>query len=154
MKIQLKYFSVLMILFFFQSSVWADDEKKFLYTKSSEVNVRAGPEKRYPIKFVIKNKGEPVLVVSEFEHWLKIRDIDGDEGWVHESMVNHAVHGVLLSKRIEVLYAAPSETSKPIARLENGIRFKVKKCVSINWCLISIDGLSGWIQEKHIWGIN
>ena len=133
---------------------WAEDiEKKFMYIKAREVNLRAGPDKRYPIKWVIKSKGEPVMVVSEFDHWVKIADIDGDEGWVHNSMLNNALHGILLGKSIELLRVGPSDTAKPIARLEPGIRFVVKKCVSTQWCSISIEGLSGWIHKKHIWGM-
>ncbi len=137
------------------SSVSASSEsKEFSYIRSNEVNVRAGPNKRYPIKWVLKNKGEPMKVIAKFENWSKVRDVDGDEGWVHDSMLNSVKHGVLVSKKNELLYTGPYETSKPIARLKSGIRFKIQKCTDSQWCLISIEGLNGWIPQKNIWGIS
>lgn len=127
--------------------------KEFVYMRASEVNVRAGPNKRYPIKWVLKNKGEPGKILSKFENWTKIRDIDGDEGWVHNSMLSKKVHGILLSEKMILLHSGPSKSSKPIARLKTGIRFGVQKCLKNKWCLVSIGGLNGWVSKSYIWGL-
>jgi len=142
----------------FCGSVYAGEVEfqtgKFYYIKSGEVNLRAGPEKRYPVKWVMKSRGEPVVVLMEFEGWVKIKDIEGDGGWVHGSMLGSSKHGILLGgKHLEMLRSGPSDVSKPIARLEPGIRFSVKKCLVNDWCSISLDGLKGWIYKKSIWGI-
>lgn len=144
---------VFLFVFFSFSASSEENNLEFSYIKSNEVNVRAGPNTRYPIKWVLKCRGEPMKVISKFEHWSKVRDVDGEEGWVHNSMLNKSVHGVLVSKKIEFLYTGPYDNSKPIARLEPGIRFKVQKCTSSKWCLVSIEGLNGWIHQKNIWGI-
>jgi len=149
-----KLFAYITFLFCSLNSYSQVHEEKFLYIKSSEVNLRAGPEKRYPIKWIIKSKGEPMIVVAEFDGWVKVEDIDGDGGWVHNSMLTRSRHGILSGKAIQLLRSGPSETSRPIARLEPGIRFAVKKCISEEWCSISIDGLSGWIYKKNIWGLS
>lgn len=156
MKSLLKFYSIISVCFFFILSADAAESntKDFTYMKANEVNVRAGPNKRYPIKWIIKNKGEPGRVISQFENWTKIRDIDGDEGWVHNSMLNKKVHGILLSNKVELLHSGPSDASKPIARLKSGIRFGVQKCLKNSWCLISIDGLNGWIPQSEIWGLS
>jgi SH3-like domain-containing protein len=151
---KLPSFSFIFLFLFSSFSVFAEVEKReFAYIKSNEVNVRAGPSKRYPIRWVLKHRGEPMKVISIFENWSKVRDVDGEEGWVHDSMLNNVPHGVLMSKKNELLYTGPYNTSKPIARLESGIRFKVQKCTPSHWCLISIEGLNGWVPQKNIWGI-
>lgn len=127
---------------------------KFYYIRSSEVNLRAGPDKRYPIRWVMKSKGEPVVALMEFDNWVKIKDIDGDGGWLHSSMLSSAKHGILAGgKNLELLRSGPSDISRPIARLEPGIRFSVKKCLVNDWCSVSLEGLKGWIHKKSIWGV-
>jgi SH3-like domain-containing protein len=128
---------------------------KFYYIRSSEVNLRAGPDKRYPIRWVIKSRGEPVIAIVEFDNWVKIKDIDGDGGWLHSSMLSSAKHGILLgAKNFELLRSGPSDISRPIARLGSGIRLSVKKCLVNDWCAVSLDGLKGWVHKKSMWGVN
>jgi len=155
MKNLLKFYSIIFLSFLFVFSVNAAEKvpQDFTYMRSSEVNVRAGPNKRYPIKWILKNKGEPGKILSRFENWTKIRDVDGDEGWVHNSMLSKKNHGILLSDKITLLHSGPSGESKPIARLKTGIRFGVQKCLKNRWCLISIDGLNGWVHRTKIWGL-
>jgi SH3-like domain-containing protein len=156
----LEYFKIfiLVLSMVFAGMVYASDVEfqagKFYYIRSGEVNFRAGPDKRYPIRWVMKSRGEPVVVLMEFDGWVKIKDIDGDGGWVHGSMLSAAKNGILLGgKRLEMLRSGPSDVSKPIARLEPGIRFSIKKCLVNNWCSVSLDGLKGWVHKKNIWGI-
>jgi SH3-like domain-containing protein len=54
--------------------------------KAEKVNVRRGPQvitrcQGFPAQ------GVPVEIVAEFENWRRIRDSEGEEGWILQSML-------------------------------------------------------------------
>ena len=61
---------------------------RFVSLRASEVNMRTGPGTRYPIAWVYKQRNLPVEIVDEFDTWRRIRDWEGSEGWVHQSMLH------------------------------------------------------------------
>ena len=46
--------------------------------KNTKVNVRLGPSKNYPIKYVYEKKYLPVKIIDEHYNWRKVRDYDND----------------------------------------------------------------------------
>src|SRR5690606_22976961 len=60
---------------------------RFVSLGAQEVNMRSGPGTRYPIKWVYTRKGLPMRVEAEFDIWRKVRDRDGEVGWVHGSLL-------------------------------------------------------------------
>lgn len=117
---------------------------------SGETNLRTGPGKRYPIDWVIKKKGLPVEIVQEFEHWRRVREPGGDEGWVNKMMLTGA-RRVMLQKD-QVLHANPSDDARVIATLQKGVIASLKQCRT-TWCEVEIDAYHGWIPKKHLWGV-
>ena len=61
---------------------------RFVTLKADKVNVRRGPSSDHPVAFVFQRKGMPVEITAEFENWRKIRDSDGAEGWILQSMLS------------------------------------------------------------------
>jgi SH3-like domain-containing protein len=61
---------------------------RYASLKSAKVNVRTGPGTRYLILWVFQRAQMPVQIVGEYEHWRKIRDFEGTEGWVHKTMAS------------------------------------------------------------------
>jgi SH3-like domain-containing protein len=124
---------------------------RFASLKSNETNLRTGPSKNYPIKWVIKSKGEPVEIVSEFEQWREIKDKDGDSGWVHESMLNGTRYVVVVRDSSQFLYRN-DDSDKKIAKINHGVRARLLKC-NENRCYISLEKYKGWIIRDALWGI-
>jgi SH3-like domain-containing protein len=124
---------------------------RYVTLRSSEVNVRAGPGSRYPIEWVFQRPDLPVEVVSEFDTWRKIRDVDGTEGWVHQSMLSGR-RGVVVLGQIRTLHREPNGSAPAVARLEPGVIGKLEVCHD-EWCEIEISGFDGWIHRSHIWGV-
>lgn len=136
----------------------------FASIKSSEVNVRKGPNVRYKIDWVFKKKGEPVEVIAQFEHWNRIRDVTGDEGWVKSVMLSKKRTGVILvslpkktkatsTKLYANLYSKPGDSSSLIAKIEASKRVHIEQCQK-QWCRIRVSDHVGWIEKKHIWGVS
>lgn len=124
---------------------------RFVSLKSNETNLRTGPSKNYPIKWVIKSKGEPVEVVSEFEQWREIKDKDGDSGWVHETMLSGNRYVVVTGDSSQFLYRN-DDGEKKIAKIDPGVRARLLKC-NENRCYVSIDKHKGWVVRETLWGI-
>lgn len=129
----------------------------FASIKSSEVNVRKGPNSRYPIQWIFKKKGEPVEVIAQFEHWYKIKDHSGEEGWVKSAMINKKRTAIVInnnksSEDYVSLFAKPSENSQVIAKIEFSKRINLTEC-NKQWCRTKIANLDGWIEKPNLWGV-
>lgn len=163
----------LVILFavtcFFAAPALADTEKeadifnstslplpRFVSIKSDKAYVRAGPAVRYPVKWVFKRKNLPVEIVQEFDHWRKVRDSDGDEGWVHKMLLS-GERTVLIQRGeqnegLTDMREGFSRDSRLVARLETGVIASVKQCIE-DWCRLEKDGYTGWVERNFLWGI-
>jgi SH3-like domain-containing protein len=121
--------------------------------KSSEVNVRKGPNARYKIVRVYKKKGEPVEIIGEFEHWKRIRDIDGDEGWVRSSMLSKKRGGIVIVKEsLANLYRNPASNAKVFVKIQSNKRVFIEQCKK-EYCKIKVNNIVGWIERQYLWGI-
>jgi SH3-like domain-containing protein len=146
----------LIVSILYSSSVFAKSETlpvpRFVSIKSSEANIRTGPNVRYPVKWVFVHKGEPVEVVAEFEQWRKIRDKQGDDGWIHESMLSGKRQVIITGDKVQLLYRQPDYTSSPIVKVEPEVRAELRSCHK-DWCRIQVTSYKGWIERKFLWGI-
>lgn len=123
---------------------------RFASLRADEVNLRTGPGVRYPVDWVYRRRQLPVEVVAQFENWRKIKDWQGTEGWVHQSMLTTA-RNVLTTGEIRVLYRKPAEGSVILARIEPGVIGTVRDC-EVQWCRIEIAGMVGWLKRTDFWG--
>lgn len=131
---------------------------RFVSIRPSQANVRVGPGGAYDIRFTFFRSGLPVEITAEFGNWRKIRDMDGDEGWIR--------HDLLSGERMAII--APWSEGDPIpARraaspdantrflLEPGVLAKLLGC-DVGWCEVeSLDPLIDWrgyVRQNAIWG--
>ena len=139
---------IFFILIFFCTSAFSN-ENYYLMLKNSKVNVRMGPGLDYPVKFIYKKKYLPVKVIDKKENFRKVIDHKKNSGWIHISQLKKVNSVIVLSNRI--LFKKPTFNSKPIANIESGKLFVLEKCKK-NWCKISSQNYSGWINMDNVWG--
>ena len=138
-----------LIIFFIQKSL-ASESINFLSLKNNEVNVRVGPSKEYPIKFIYKKKYLPLEVLDKSETWRKIKDFENNSGWIHISQLSKKKSAININNN-SLLYKKPTIYSKPIVKLEIGRLVLIKKCKE-EWCKITSGSFSGWIFKDSLWG--
>ena len=126
---------------------------RFVSIASNEVNVRSGPALRYPIKWIFQKRGLPVEIIQEFDHWRKIRDHEGEEGWVHKSLLSGRRSVIIDDSGLVEMYDRTGNRKRLVARLEPGVVARAIQCIEEGWCEIEKDGYSGWVDRNFLWGI-
>lgn len=124
---------------------------RFVSLASSEVNMRAGPGRRYPIRWVYLRKGLPLKVEAEFDIWRKVRDADGETGWIHGSLLSGR-RTVEIRGTIRGLHQKPHPASALKLRAEPGVIGELVECRG-RWCQVRIAGKKGWIERDGLWGV-
>lgn len=119
--------------------------------RSDEVNVRTGPGVQYPIKWIFKMKNMPVEIIAEYDTWRKIRDSEGEEGWIHRAMLVGG-RSLVITEPVATLREEPDIHAAPVARLALGLVAEISECNS-SWCHVSVDGYDGWILRSKVWGV-
>ncbi len=129
---------------------------RYVSLKSTRVNMRVGPGRDYHVDWMYMKRGLPVEIIQEYDTWRKVRDSEGNEGWV--------LHSLLSGKRTAIvapwekggemveLVDKPGESGRVVARLEPGVVAQVAACEG-GWCELQIAGASGYVSQKMVWGV-
>ena len=127
---------------------------RYVSLKTDRVNLREGPSKDHPTKWVYQRAGLPVEITAEFEIWRRVRDSEGVEGWVLHSLLSGRRTALVTPKRKgedTKLFVRPSESADLAATLQSGVIVNIRNCDGA-WCLIDGDGFKGYIQQVKLWG--
>ncbi len=129
---------------------------RFVSLESSKTNVRAGPGKQYPIKWVMNHKNMPVEVILEFDNWRKIRDLDGQEGWVYHSLLSGKRTAIILGDKntpaFENLPKRDKEKPRVVLYLEPRVVVNIRECQDL-YCYVEASGYLGWVSRNSLWGV-
>ncbi len=128
---------------------------RYVSLKSDRVNLREGPSKDHRTTWIFQRAGLPVEIMAEFDNWRRIRDSEGSEGWVLQSLLSGRRTALVAPwKRGETfpLYAKPMESVEKVAKLQAGVQGSVRKCDAL-WCRFSGEGFDGYIQKVLLWGV-
>ncbi|MEK9676844.1 MAG: SH3 domain-containing protein [Rhodospirillaceae bacterium] len=126
---------------------------RFVSLRSDEVNMRTGPGVRYPVDWVYKRRNMPMEVVAEFGTWRKVRDVQGSEGWIHQSMLSNR-RMIAVTGQIRTLRGDADASASAVARLEPGTVGEIKNCPEkSSWCQLSFGGHDGWLRRVEFWGV-
>jgi SH3-like domain-containing protein len=124
---------------------------RFASLHSDKVNLRRGPGQRYPVDWVFVRKDLPVEIIAQFEHWRRIRDWEGTEGWVQEHMLT-GKREVMIRGEVRALRRNPDLGAPLVARAEPGVMARLVECQGA-WCRIESTDVAGWVQRSDIWGV-
>ncbi len=128
---------------------------RFVSLKRSKVNVRRGPSSEHKIAWIFHLKGLPVEIVAEFEHWRRVRDSDGQEGWIYHTLLagKRTVTVAPWRKGMAIdLLESPASSGAIIANVKAGAVGNIEKCTGI-WCQVNLGSFQGWINQSMLWGV-
>lgn len=132
---------------------------RFVSLKSDRVHARQGPSLEHKVLWVYTRAGLPLEVIREFEGWRQVRDSEGAEGWVLQSLVSGRRTALILpwelkggaAPKIELLTDG-SAGGRPVAIVEAGVIANIRSCDK-TWCNVSVGEYRGFVQQNKLWGI-
>lgn len=128
---------------------------RFVSLKAEKVNVRRGPSSDHPVAWVFQRKGLPVEIVAEFENWRRIRDSDGEEGWILQNMLSGkrtAEVAPWKDGRSIPLMNGPQNSAGVVAQVGSGVVAEVEGCDG-TWCELKAGGYGGYVEQTQLWGV-
>ena len=143
--------AVLVLWAFGPASAQVTYAPHFVSLRHDTVNVRAGPGTRYPVEWVFKRAGLPVEAIAEFEQWIRVRDYEGAEGWIHRRLLSPDRWGVVTGS-LRTVRQRPREDSPPVMFAEPGVQGRLLSCYK-EWCQIEVRGRRGWLLRDLLWGV-
>ena len=127
---------------------------RFVSLRADEVNLRTGPGVQYPIDWVYRRRHLPVEIIAEYNTWRKVRDWQGTEGWVHQSMVGNE-RTVIVTGKLRTLRDKSDTAGRPVTQAEAGVIARLLECPDAStWCRVEVDGFEGWFRRVEFWGVN
>lgn len=123
---------------------------RFASLRSNEVNMRAGPGLRYPIEWVYTRHMLPVEITVEYDIWRRVRDPEGNEGWVHKSNLSGRRMAVVTGKTGE-LRKNDDPQAPPVAHLQRGAMGQILSCKP-EWCRLKFENVKGYLPKSDFWG--
>ncbi|MGE3771010.1 MAG: SH3 domain-containing protein [Bdellovibrionales bacterium] len=128
---------------------------RFVTLRTNEINLRAGPSVNYPIDWVYIREGLPVEITAEYDTWRRIRDIEGTEGWVHQSMLSGKRSLIVTGDDLQPMYAKADSTAEIVARAQPNAMGQLEGCENA-WCEVrfpTADGeIDGYMPKASFWG--
>nr|WP_255561615.1 SH3 domain-containing protein [Pseudohoeflea sp. DP4N28-3] len=131
---------------------------RFVSIKAQRVNLRVGPGRAYAVSWMYTRPGVPMEIIQEYDNWRRVRDADGTEGWIYQSLLSGTRTGVAAPwKRtaddvsLIAMHREARAGSKLIAQLEPGVILTMLECNG-NWCRVEAGGANGWVAQNEIWG--
>ncbi|MBS9719233.1 SH3 domain-containing protein [Tianweitania sp. BSSL-BM11] len=130
---------------------------RFVSLKSGRVNSRVGPGVNYAVDWMYLKSGMPMEIIQEYDNWRRVRDPDGSEGWVNQSLLSGRRTAIVApwqrgkpDAAITVM-SEPNKDASVVVRVEPGVIGTIKTCNG-SWCEMTFDGREGWISQALLWG--
>jgi SH3-like domain-containing protein len=127
---------------------------RFVSVKSTPVNVRQGPSADYDIAWKFLKAGIPVEVTQEFDVWYKVRDSEGQEGWIQKTLLSGRRTALVSpwDKGDPIVMRDKAAGTVTVARLEHNVLVDVAACDG-QWCRVAVEGTRGWVEQQRLWGV-
>ena len=126
---------------------------RFVSLRAGEVNLRTGPGVQYPVEWVYRKSGLPLEVIAEYKTWRKVRDWEGSQGWVHQTMLS-STRGFIVTGGTRDVRAKSDPKSRAVARVQTGVSGLLITCPGqTEFCRVEVEGFEGWLNRADFWGI-
>ncbi|MBO6553427.1 MAG: SH3 domain-containing protein [Roseitalea sp.] len=135
---------------------------RFVSLKAERVNMRVGPGKQYAVAWRYVKTGLPLEVIQEYDNWRRVRDSEGDTGWIHGSLLSGTRTAIATpwrnardARNVITLYAESRAGAEAVAKLQPGVVGKIERCDGA-WCELEVRHkdrtLSGFVAQADLWG--
>lgn len=145
-------FTIILLCFFLAGDFLFPDSAtaKMIAIDRPKVNMRSGPGTKYKVIWVLR-KGYPLQVVGEKNNWYRVRDFEGDYGWVYGPLTSGKAHLVVKKDKVN-LRSGPGTKYRIVAQARKGVVFRTLKRAK-GWVKVRHEnGITAWVSRKLLWG--
>jgi SH3-like domain-containing protein len=126
---------------------------RFVSLRAETAKLRTGPGVQYPEDWIYQRPGLPLEVIAEYHTWRKVRDWQGTQGWMHQSLLSNQ-RTLIVVGATRTLRSNPDIKAPPVARAESAVIGRILSCpADSSWCRVEIDGFRGWMRKIEFWGV-
>jgi SH3-like domain-containing protein len=113
---------------------------------------REGPRTEHRVKWVYRRKGLPMEVLGAYDVWRRVRDMDGEIGWIHVALLSRDRTALIAGTALVPVRAREDSTSALVARVEPGVIAAIENCGPVA-CRLDFSGIEGWVDRSRLWGV-
>lgn len=126
---------------------------RYVSLRAGEVNLRTGPGVQYPVEWIYRKSGLPLEIIAEYKTWRKVRDWEGAQGWVHQTMLS-ANRTFIVTGATRTVLAKAEASARPIARVQPFVTGQLMTCPEASdYCRVQVEGFDGWLLRTDFWGV-
>ena len=128
----------------------AQPAQQMLSVKGSILNMRSGPSTNTEVLWELQ-RGYPLQVVQRKSRWLRVKDFEGDTGWVAASLTGRTPHHIVKVRNANVR-SGPGTQNRIVGKANYGELMRTREKRG-GWVRVErTQGKSGWISKKLLWG--
>ncbi|WP_312567271.1 SH3 domain-containing protein [Comamonas sp.] len=128
----------------------AQAHAEFVSIAGSKVNVRQTPSTKAELAWEL-TEGYPMQVTQKKGNWLKVKDFEGELGWVYKPLTSQRAHHIVKAKTAN-MRTGPGTQHKKVATIHKYDLFKTMDKKN-GWVKgKTSEGQVGWISKKLLWG--
>jgi SH3-like domain-containing protein len=125
-------------------------QAKMVAVDRDRINVRSGPGLNYSILWHV-DRGYPLQVIDSQKDWYRVRDFEGDVGWVYKPLTAGTAHVVVKKPEINVR-SGPGTNYRIVAKAREGVVFRTLARQK-GWVKVRHqNGTTGWVARHLVWG--
>ncbi len=128
---------------------------RFVSLAREGVQLRVGPSPDYPVAWILRLKGVPLEVTAEAGAWWRVRDHEGEEGWLHASVLDDRRSALVAPwnrGNALPLRQRPAEDAPVRALVRSGVIAWPLTCDG-QWCQVRVADVRGWLPQQQLWGV-
>jgi SH3-like domain-containing protein len=128
----------------------AAENVEFVRVTAEAANVRKSPA-RSADALRQAFEDDPLRVLATRGGWLKVRDFEGQEGWIHGGLTDGRAT-VIVTARVANVRSGPGTEHAVTYTAERGVAFRVTGTRG-SWVRVThSDGAKGWVHRELVWG--
>lgn len=139
----------IMLLLFYALSLGAAFAAERMAVKVDIANIRSAPSATAEQLWQVE-KYHPLMVIEIKNNWCRFKDFEGDQGWVHLSLLDKTKTVIVKVPRCNVR-TGPGTQHEIAFTVDKGIPFKVLQKKG-DWLEVQhADGDRGWLFKTLVW---
>jgi SH3-like domain-containing protein len=129
----------------------AGEPTRFVSIRGEPAYMREGPSAQHKVKWVYRHKNLPVEVLQSYDVWRRVRDADGERGWMHVALLSADRTAVV--RGTDLVDVRRGEGGEVIAQAQPGAIGELRTCGPLA-CELDFGDLAGWVERARLWGIH